>query len=471
MDVARSSFKVFLAEVFGVILSFGSILYFARELGSATIGVYFLFQGLLFVLSKPADLGTRFAAEKRISEGDSPASYLTTAILMKVVFLAVTLLGLYLARVYVNDYLGADLVGLLGVALVVREMSGLMKNTLSGELRVGETAFLDFSYELIKYGGGVALVYAGFGVVGLIVSLIAGQFARFLLALRAQSTGFDRPRLEQVRSLFDYAKFTIIPSVGTEVYQWMDVLIIGLFMSHSAVGAYEIAWRIGAPVLLLSRSISVTVFPQISAWESSGSREAIESLFSSVITPSLFLVFPAFFGTLVLSQEILTIVFGAEYGIAWLALIVIMAGKIPGGLRNLTGRSLYGLDKPRLVTIASVFDIIANILLNVVFILQFGIVGAAVGTAVAVTIGTLIRAHFLSRLIEIDVPYDELSWCILASAGMAAVLYVAKTTVEINSVVLLGGFVFAGAALYGFFVLLYSPIRNQITSQIRANLS
>ena len=466
MDVARSSFKVFLAETAGVALSFLAITYFARELGSAKLGTFFLFQALLFVLGRPADMGIRIATEKRISENDSPAVILSSAVVMKAGLLVVTLAGLFAVRGYVNDFIGLELAGLLGVALVLQEVSTLFKNVLSGELRVGETATIDFASNLAKWGGGAVLVYAGFGVVGLVYALIAGLVVRFVLAFRAQETGFGRPSRARMRSLAGYAKYTIVPGVGYQVHQWMDVLLIGFFLTNDAVGVYEVAWRVGGPVLLLSRSIGVAIFPQFSSWESSGSTDAIERLFSNVITPYLFLVFPAFFGTLVLSRDILTIVFGQEFGAAWLVLVVIIAGKLPSAVRSLTGKCLYGLDHPKYTTISTAVTMVANLVLNVALIWQFGIIGAAFGTMTSVLIGTSVRTYFLSKLIQFDVPWDELGWCVGASVAMAAILYVAKAAVGIRSAVTLFGFVAAGALLYFGFVLLYPPIKTQITTQI-----
>lgn len=467
MDIARSSFKVFLADTVGVVLSFLAITYYARELGAARLGTFFLFQAVLFVLRRPADLGIGIATQKRISEGTDPEGDLSTAVLLKVGLLLVMVTGLLVARGYINDYIGLDLTVLLAVALVIQEMAALMKNTLSGELRVGETAIIDFSYNVATYGSGVILVYLGYGVVGLVSGLIVGLTVRFVLSFRARNTEFGRPSRERVRSLASYAKFTVIPGVGYQIHQWLDILILGVLATNNAVGVYEVAWRVGGPVLLAAQSIGVAIFPQFSSWESAGSRDAIEDLFSKVLTPSMFLVFPAFFGTLVLSEEILTLVFDAEFGAAWLALIVIMAGKIPTGVRDLVGKALYGLNKPKYVTIATVVTIVANLVLNVVLIWKFGIVGAALGTMSAVTVGALLRTYYLSRFMEIRVPYDELGWCVFAAAGMAVVLYAMKTVVPVDTVTSLFGFVATGAALYVAFVLLYPPLKDQIATQLR----
>lgn len=467
MDVARSSTKVFLAEVVGVGLSFLAITYFARELGSHRLGTFFLFEALLFIFGRPADLGIRLATEKRISGKEDPATVLSSAVVLKTGLLVITLLLLFLTRGYVNDFIGQDLAGLLGVALVLREASTLMKNVLSGELRVGETAIIDFAYNVVKFGGGALLVYTNFGVVGLVYALLAAYVVRFLLAFRASDVRFGRPSRARMRSLLGYAKYTIIPGIAYQVNQWMDVILLGYFLTNEAVGMYEVAWRIGGPVLLVSRSIGVALFPQFSSWSSTGSKDAIEEMLSSVLTPSLLLVFPAFFGSLVLSREILGLVFGPEFEAVWLALIIIMAGKIPSAVRVLFGEALNGLDRPRYTTIATGVAMMTNLALNVVLISQFGVVGAAIGTMTAIAVGMTVRTVFLSRFIRIGVPYDELGWCFAASAAMGAVLYAAKTMVAIDSIVTLFVFVLTGALLYFGFVFLYPPLKTQITSQLQ----
>ncbi|WP_135825283.1 oligosaccharide flippase family protein [Halorussus ruber] len=470
MDVSRSSFKIFLAESLGMVLSLGGITYFARELGSGELGAFFLFQALLFFLAVPSDMGVRIAVEKRISERSNPDSVLSTALLMKLGLLSLTVTGVFLAGGLVRSYIGYDLVAFLAVGIVLQELSGLMKNVLAGELRVGETASIDFANTLTKYGVGAVLVYAGYGVVGLAASVLAGLFVRLVLAYRACDTGFGRPRKDVMRSLGNYGKYAILPHIGRQVHQWMDVLLLGFMLTTSAVSVYELAWRVAGPVLLLSRSIGTAIFPQFSSWDSAGSREAIERLFSNIITPSLLLVFPALFGAAVLSREILSLVFGAEYAAGWLVLIVLMAGKIPGAVQSIVGRSLYGLDEPQYVTIGTTVTIATNLVFNVLLIWQFGVVGAALGTMASRTISTGLQFYFLSELIDVRIPYDELGWCLGASAVMAAVLSAVKTTVAVDSVVRLTGFVLAGAALYGAFVAMYPPLKNQITTQIQKSV-
>lgn len=109
----------------------------------------------------------------------------------------------------------------------------------------------------------------------------------------------------------------------------MDVIILtffvsfGIGISRAEIGAYENAWRVSLVVILFSQAVSTVLFPQFSKWDSEGALHKIESAIPRALLPSLLLVIPAFVGTTVLSKDILSILFGEEFVVAWVALIIL----------------------------------------------------------------------------------------------------------------------------------------------------
>ncbi len=468
MDLARSTLKITVAKVGSLVLTFVGTAFFAQELGATLLGIFFLFQAVLGISALPANLGTRIAVEKRISEGGPADRILGTGIALKSVLLVIITGVILLFQSHLNQYIGAEVAGLLVLAIFLQEFAGLMMNVLKGELRVGETATLRLAYSVVWVTLGAVLVTLDYGVIGLIYAVIAGKGVQLLWAVYKTSVGIGRPTMTQAHSLIDYAKYSIIPEIDGQVHSWMDVLIIGFFLTQADVGAYEVAWQVAGPVLLLTGAIGTTIFPQISSWSADDAIEPLERLLPKIIVPSVIFVFPAFFGGLLLSEEILGLIFGEEFTAAWLALIILLAGKLPRAIRKIVGKSLLGLDRPDLVTHAAIVDIIANLLLNLVLIWQFGIVGAALGTVLSMTIGTIHRTYYLSQFVKIRIPYSKLGWCLLSSVAMYGILSMAKSAIEIDSIIRLFVFIFAGAALYGIFVLLYQPLRKEVVEQARA---
>jgi len=138
MNIAQSSLKLFIAKTASAALQFIGITYFARELGAAPMGVFFLFQALLGMLAIPADFGLRGAVEKRISEGKSQGTFLSSALALKAIPIITIVLAIVSFRSLINNYIGADIAKLLAVAIVLQEIAQLSVVVLKGELRVGK---------------------------------------------------------------------------------------------------------------------------------------------------------------------------------------------------------------------------------------------------------------------------------------------------------------------------------------------
>lgn len=432
------------------------------------MGVFFLFQALLGMLAIPADFGLRGAVEKRISEGESPGAFLSSAVLLKLIPLALIVLGILLFRSWINSYLGADLAVWLALAIVLQEAAQLAVVVLKGELRVGETAVLKLARRISWVGGGALLVVSGLKAEALIYSLLGGMCVILVWGWYKSSISLQRPSASHARSLFDYSRYNVISSIGGYFYSWMDVAIIGLFLTQADVGAYETAWRVTTITMLFSRAIASTIFPQVSQWNTEDEKDRIESVINNSMVPSMVLVIPAFFGTIVFSREILGLVFGTEFAIASVVLVILTGEKILQSVHIILGRALQGIDRPDLAAWATVVSVALNLILNVVLILSFNdIVGAACATAISFALNTVLHAYFLSKYLTIRPPYAEIGWCVFSSVMMALLLEGIQTIVTVETLPQLFLAVIFGAVTYGFFILLFRPIRTSVFRNLR----
>lgn len=225
MNLARSSIQIFVANAASSLIVFLGITFFARELGSYQMGVFFLFQALLGMIAIPADFGIGSGVTKRISEGESPGSIVSTAILLKALLLIPFIAGIVLVRKPINDYLGAQLALYLVLALVLQESAKLTMQVLKGELRVGEIAGPTFSRKIVYVGVGAILVLMGSGVRGIIYGLFAGFIVMLVWGAWKSSTSLDSPSLGHAKSPFDYSKYAFVSSIGgTFIAGWMSLL-------------------------------------------------------------------------------------------------------------------------------------------------------------------------------------------------------------------------------------------------------
>lgn len=459
-SIIRSTGKLFTASVFRSGISFLGIIFFARAIGSAQLGVYFLFQAVIGICAIIADFGVKNALTKRISEGSQEESYLSAAILIKLLTVFVVGAGIAISQPYINEYLGEQLAVYLILGLCLQQFSQLMIGTLHGENRVGKTAGIELLEQVSWIVTSVAVYYLDYGLMALIYGFLMGKTVKLLLAGARKRTPLGRPGRPHFRSLFDYSKFSVISSIGGFAYSWFDVLIIGFFLTASHVSAYEVAWRVTTFVLLFSKAVGLTVFPQISEWSSESAVDKIESLIPTASFASLSVSIPAFFGTVLFSTEIIEHLFGTEYLLASTAIVILMLETVFQSVHKVWGYSLQALDRPDQAAIATVIALATNVALNVALIPVFGLAGAASATAISFALNTALHAYFLSQSLSLSISYDRTLWSILASVGMTAVLYGVKTIVPVTSIAALLGLVGFGVIVYLAIILSYSPIRD-----------
>lgn len=459
MDIAKTSFKLFNVEILITLLSTVGVVIFARYLTPGELGVFFLFQALVSILLDVGNFGLGTAVEKRISEGQRAGEIFATALTIQLAVFAVISLGILFFRGRINAFIGGDFALYLIVTVAAAVLNSLLLAVLRGELRVESTATLPLLNQVVWVGFGAGLLWIGFGVEALVYSFLTGQVIMLLEGIRRVSTSIDYPTRQSARSLLTYAKYTFVGGMSYQAYSWMDVLVIGWLVSQAAVGAYEIAWRVAGIVMMLSSAIAMTILPQVSAWDAEAATDRIEQLFYDSLTPSLLLIIPAIFGIAALSREILGVVFGPEYTVAWIVLIILTTGKIAEGIQKITGGCLHGLNRPDLVAQATVVAGILNIILNIVLVSQFGFVGAAVATVVAYAIGTSMRLNYLSTLIDVRIPYHEIGWCTLSAAAMGFVVFQVQAVLAIDTASGLLIAVLIGVVVYGVLVLVSSRLR------------
>lgn len=448
MDLGRATSKLLVSKTGNALLAFGGVVLFARWLGPEAFGTYFLFVALLGLISIPADLGVRGALEKRLSEGSNRPAILGSALAFKLVTLSLVSLAVLAASDPIDAYLGEELALLLVAALVVKEFAMFYVQAVRGEMRVGATASIQFARRFVWATLGAALVATGHGLYGLIAALICGRLVEFAWAFWRCDTGVGRPSMDRVRSLFSFSKYQTINAVGGRIYQWLDLVVVGYFLLPSDVGAYEVAWQVTLVVLLVSRSIGVALFPQISRWNTESSLREIEVTVTRALEFALFVSFPAIVGALLYSREVLHYLYGPAYAVAALVVVVLMVERLFQSFNTILFETLRGIDRPDLAAKATVFAVGLNLVLNPILVVWIGLVGAAIATCVVWAGSAVLSKLYLSRHVAFEVPYRIFGWYTVAALVMAVMLYAVKSFFPVTGIVVLFAQVALGAAVY-----------------------
>lgn len=192
---------------------------------------------------------------------------------------------------------------------------------------------------------------------------------------------------------WDVIKRSAPLAFGAAVYQ-INVMIDG-FMAESLLPtggptAYYYANRVQQfPLALISIAATSAVFPALTALGHKGDRPALRSLHDRTQRAVAFVALPASIGLFALAGEVVSVCFehgsfGSE-GVARTsaALRALTLAILPAGAVGLVARTYYALDDYRWPVRASVYALVANVILNLAFLLGLGldVEGLALATA------------------------------------------------------------------------------------------
>jgi len=461
MRLVRTGSIVTLFSGINAVVSFVGIILLTRLIPSEELGKFFLFQATLGILSIPAAAGINGAVEKRISEGGDGQRTLGAAISLKILILVVVGGGVILLGKYVNSYVGMTVAPILAIGLVFQEATHLGFRTLRGEKQVSAASMLQSARIIIWISGAVGAALLGFGVKGLIYVLLGSYLLMAVTCIGLQETGIGRFSVEHIRSIVSYAKHNAVTSVGGSIYGWMDTAILGIFIGPSLIAAYEVAWRLSKVGLIVSRSASITTFPQISEWAEQGLHEKISSTVSESFVPALLIVVPAFVGTLLLASDILSVLYGPEYAVAAAAFTVLAAERVIKASNHIISRCLHAINRPDLSAQATVVAILLNLVLNWVLIQDFGIIGAALATSTSFAAKLLIEYAYLTQLISFDFPVRALVDISVSAVAMAVTLLVVKPVIQIGQAKSLILLILLGGVSYFSFLMISTSMRQR----------
>ncbi|MFC6838475.1 oligosaccharide flippase family protein [Halomarina ordinaria] len=463
MDLDRSSVALYGARIVISLVGFISTVYFARELGSSGLGLYFTFETVVNVLAVFSRFGVDNAVIKRMSAADTDAErgrYLTGALaVVTVPFVCVSLVVL-LARGPLDALFELALVPLLVVVLAVETAQWVLISALRGEQRIATTAGLELLGELARIGVSVGLVLAGFGAVGLVYGLMLGQFLRAVAAAGLIRTRLRRPTRETVRSLLSFSKYAAGMNVSHLAYSWFDTLVLALLASKAAVGVYESAWRVSLVVMLASSSIGVALAPSVSSWHASEEWDRIESAVSEAVTYALLLVVPAVVGVAVLGEAFMEVVYRFETG--GLVLVVLVAEKLLQAVKDVAQSTLLGTERERVVFWTNAVTVAANVALNLLLVPVFGMLGAAVATFATAGTAAVLQVAVLRRSMAFGVDRRAVAWQVGAALAMGAAVVLASRAVPPTTVPRLFGLIGLGVAVYGLCVLGHGGMRTRL---------
>ncbi|WP_457637195.1 oligosaccharide flippase family protein [Oceanithermus sp.] len=401
--LAQESFWSLVIRVVYVSLSFTTTVILARALGAEGYGIYSYAYALALLLVIPLHTGLPNLVLRETAKGlaqNEPgfvkgvwqwaaiASAITVAVLAVVASPLVIWQGGYATpsgQALVSAFVLAPILAsgnIVGASL--RGMHYVLVGQLP-EFIIRPTIYLLFIIIFLffyktYFSPALALnIYAIASALALLIGL------RMVLSRMPPEVKLAKPLAKNSEWLSSSAFFALIAGLGI-INDQASVIILGFFKNPDQVGLFRVAVQVARLASFGLQVANVVSAPRFAKLYATGKKVRLQKLATSVAQGALSLNILLTIIFIIFGKSFFNFVFGAEFSPAYLPLLILLAGQLVNSSVGSVAYLLNMSGHERETVWGMLFAASLNILLNLALVPEFGMIGAAVGSAVSMAL-------------------------------------------------------------------------------------
>ena len=333
----------------------------------------------------------------------------------------------------------------VAILLLLGFLAPLLYSILNSVLRTRDTAIADILLSIVKLVVGIALLFLGYGLVGILIAFIVGSVVRGLLLATFTARLFKRfnitikARIDMalLKDVFHSGIATWIPTLLTTVGQSFAILLIYGVAGGGETGIFYVIFAISLIVYRISDSIMMLMFPVLSGMER-GRKTAISKAIRLSLTATVLIAF-----ILILYPSLLLGLFGPAYTQSSLILVILALGAFVYPLVSGYNSFIYAEGKYSHVTMVGLVMTSARLLLYFMLVGTYGDLGIAIAYDIGLLVA-LLPVIYSARSVDYGIPWLQYLKILVVPSLIAGMQYLLSIPWFVGTPILL----FLSMAIY-----------------------
>ncbi|HWQ95900.1 MAG TPA: flippase [Candidatus Methylomirabilis sp.] len=381
-----------------------------RLLGPDDYGLYTVVISLMTMVNLILTTGIPQAVSKYVAHGTGSSTMIRdTALKMQLVLsIAIFLIYFLLAEkiaLLLNDSTLTPFIRASAFIVPGYAIYSMLIGYLNGLLEYGKQAIITIYYSLIKVVFILALVIAGYSVMGAIVGFVFAPIAALLFGAYfmwnggitlATSNDSSIKSSISVKKILDFSIPIMFFSVVTNLIIGIDLFFVKAYLTNYETGIYSAASMISKVPFFLIGGLFGALFPAISNASANNNIERTRKYILNSIRHSLVAIVPAVIIISAFSETLITLVYSSKYASGAGVLSVLIFGIGFYSLFFLFMTILNGSGRPYISLFISAIVLALNILLNIMLVPVYHLIGAAAATGLASIAGFVMAGIYIN---------------------------------------------------------------------------
>lgn len=402
-ELIVSASSAFIIRMCGALSGFCVTYYIARNLGAAESGLYFLALSMIMVLSAVSRLGLDNTVLRFIGGHAS----LATSVLSKAL-LVVFLLGVFFscATYFSAEYISIEVFGKEELKPILQRMSfgilGLSGVTISamalqGLRKVSASIFvLNIAVNLLLLGS----IFI-FGITkASYLSVFYTSFSIFVAVIGVAWFSLLAPCADKSEiswgELFSSCWPLWMVVVMAQMVQWSGQFVAGAYVSSELVAQFAVAQRTAMLTSFVLIAVNLVVAPRFAALYRQNNLLELQRLATKSVKMICVLALPVIGGMLIFPAQLMGI-FGEEFVEGAYLLQILAIGQFVNAATGSVGFLLIMSGNERDMRTVTMISGSLAILLTLLMTSMYGIMGAAISTAIAVATQNLLAVYYVKK--------------------------------------------------------------------------
>jgi O-antigen/teichoic acid export membrane protein len=314
----------------------------------------------------------------------------------------------------------------------------------------------------------IASQYQVIGVIG--VMILAMSFALIFLLYHLNrtipflfKTSEKNLEKEDKKRINKFLIYLIIGSTLIAIFGYVDIIMIGLFLTSEFVGFYSasLALACGLAAVYSIANVLLPVFTQLK-------KEKINEAFNKVFKYTALITIPSIFGIFVLGNYIIRLIYGYEYLPATLPLYFLALLMLEIPVTNAIKSLFTAKEKPKYFVNILIIATIMNIILNYILITSFlkisanwAIAGAALATLTSRYFYFFGLSFYAKKELNVSLKIMHLIKPVFSAIIMASVLFWINSKISDMTLIIGALEIALGVLIYFSVMFLIKGVKKQ----------
>jgi O-antigen/teichoic acid export membrane protein len=194
----------------------------------------------------------------------------------------------------------------------------------------------------------------------------------------------------KARELLAFSSPLVLAGAMNMIYSQTDTILLGVLSTTSEVGTYNVVYPLAMLMFVVQSSLGFIFLPLLSEKHVSGIGKEVKESYRQIVQFTAVLTFPVYLLLIYQPDLVLSTIFGKQYASGAAALTVLTVGFYGRAILGPNNPALRAIGRTKWIMYLDSIAALLNVLLNVALISKFGLLGAAIATAISyLVLGTL----------------------------------------------------------------------------------